>query len=84
MPAAREPPGAVGVGRHELARLLPDPDGGAGGGLHQQGLQGVRAAVAVARVREPCPEEGAAAQVPEVRDAPRRAAGRFFLFLTFF
>jgi len=40
-------PGAVGVEHHERARLLPDPDGGAGGALHEQRLQGVRAAVAV-------------------------------------
>lgn len=70
--------GAVGVGRDGRARLLPDPDGDAGGGVHEQGLQGVRAAVAVAcGVRRGAPawaEDGFAAQVPQVRGAPRRAA----------
>lgn len=73
------PPGAVGVEHHERARLLPDPDGDAGGPLHAQQLQGVRAAVAGARVprgRQPRrPEEGVAAQVPQVRHARRRPAG---------
>lgn len=70
--------GLVGLGRHGRAWLLPDPDGEAGGALHEQELQGVRAAVAGARVRRgpPArPEEGVGAQVPQVRDAPRRAAG---------
>jgi len=72
------PPGAVGVEHHERAGLLPDPDGDAGGALHEQQLQGVRAAVAGARVprgRQPPPEEGVAAQVPQVRHAHRRPAG---------
>lgn len=70
--------GAVGVGRHGRARLLPDPDGAAVGALHQQGLQGVRAGVAGARVRrgrQAPQEQGVAAQVPQVRDAAGRAAG---------
>lgn len=72
------PPGAVRVERHERARLLPGPDGGAGGALHEQELQGVRAAVAGARLprgRQPRPQQGVSAQVPQVRHAHRRAAG---------
>uniref|UniRef100_A0A8R7R8V1 Uncharacterized protein n=1 Tax=Triticum urartu TaxID=4572 RepID=A0A8R7R8V1_TRIUA len=71
--------GHVGVGHHRRAGLLHDPGGGAGGAVREQGLRGVRAALAapgrVRRRRPAPPEPGLAAQVPGVRDAPRRPAG---------
>jgi hypothetical protein len=68
---------AVAVEHDGHGRLLPDPDREAGDALHEQGLQGVRAAVAGARVRRARrarAEEGCADQVPQVRAALRRAA----------
>lgn len=66
--------GAVGPGG-----LLPDPDVAAGVGVHEPAVPGVRAAVAGARVRGgglPVPrQQGAAAQVPGVRQARQRPAG---------
>lgn len=77
-PVPERQAGAVGVELHGRARLLPDPDGEAVGALHQQPLQGVRAAFAGARVprgRQAGVEGGRPAPVPQARDARRRAAG---------
>ena len=75
---ARGRAGAVRVERHGRRRPLPDPGGLGVGALQEQGLQGVRAAVAGQRVRrrrQARRQEGGAAQVPQVLAAPRRAAG---------
>jgi hypothetical protein len=69
------PPGGDVPGRDGPERLLPDPDVGAGGGVHEPGVPGVRAAVAGARLlraRLPDQEQGAAAQVRGVRQGRTR------------
>jgi hypothetical protein len=71
--------GAVRLEHHGRARLLPDPDGGSGGALHQQAVQGIRATLAGAWVPRGRPavllEGGVGAPVPQDRDARRRVAG---------
>lgn len=66
---ARAPAGGVDQGGGRERRLLPDRDVAADV-VHEPGVQGVRAPVAVARVRRPRPrQEGPAAQVRGVRQA---------------